>query len=287
MRKVDAKLPAALVALASAATLVALALPASAAGARSFRVSAATVHAGQQVKAFGKGCGSQALVRIYLSGIEIDDDRADRAGAFNDEVEIPASVDPGQYLMKAGCSGRGLGSVKLTVLRSRFGVSPRSVAPGGAIKVTGNGIDVTNSGEPGKPVGPADVPKNVQVLRNKVSNVLLDGIAVSASGVGQYELRGNHALRNAKVGIHLGEKTDDALLANNTARGNGVLDCQDESPPGDGTVGDGTAGTENTWRNNVGPNDDPDGICHKHHHKKKRHRPDPCGCPASSWRLGV
>jgi parallel beta-helix repeat protein len=163
---------------------------------------------------------------------------------------------------------------------------------------SGNGIDVTNSGEPGKPVGPADVPKHVQVLRNKVSGVRLDGIAVSASGVGQYELRGNHALHNAKVGIHLGEKTDNALLANNTARGNGVLDCQDESPPGEGTVGDGTAGTDNTWRNNVGPNDDPDGICHQHHkkkkhhhkrkhHKKKRHRPDPCGCPASSWRLGV
>lgn len=77
-----------------------------------------------------------------------------------------------------------------------------------------------------------------------------------------------------------------------------MLDCQDESPPGDGTVGDGTAGTENTWRNNVGPNDDPDGICHKHHkkkkhhhkrkhHKKKRHRPDPCGCHVSPWRLGV
>lgn len=40
--------------------------------------------------------------------------------------------------MKAGCSGRGLGSVKITVLRSRFGVSPRSVAPGGTIKVTGS-----------------------------------------------------------------------------------------------------------------------------------------------------
>jgi hypothetical protein len=53
--------------------------------------------AGQGVR---QGLRSKALVRIYLSGIEIDDNRADRAGAFNDEVEIPASVDPGQYLMK-------------------------------------------------------------------------------------------------------------------------------------------------------------------------------------------
>lgn len=51
------RVPAALVALATAATLVVLALPASAAGARSFRVSPATVHAGQQVKAFARAAG--------------------------------------------------------------------------------------------------------------------------------------------------------------------------------------------------------------------------------------
>jgi hypothetical protein len=51
------RVPAALVALAFAATLVVLALPASAAGGRSFGVSPKTVRAGQQVKVFGKGCG--------------------------------------------------------------------------------------------------------------------------------------------------------------------------------------------------------------------------------------
>ena len=138
---------------------------------------------------------------------------------------------------------------------------------------SGNGIDVRDSGEPGHP--PA-APKNVDVSWNKVGNVRLHGIDVAASGVGEYEVRGNLALHNTRVGIHVGAKTDDALVADNTARANGVLDCQDESR-GDGTVGDGTAGTENTWRRNVGANDSPDGICDAshgkdHHHKHKRHK---------------
>jgi hypothetical protein len=187
---------------------------------------------------------------------------APRARASPPTVTIPSTAVPGP----THAAGR---------LRRRLGRDHRTAGPGSLA-----------------------TQQNVQLLHDKVSNVLLDGIAVSASGVRQYELRGNHALRNEQVGIHLGEKTDDALLVNNTARGNGVLDCQDESPPGEGTVGDGTAGTENTWRNNLGPNDDPDGICHEHrkkqnhhhkrkHHKKKRHRPDPCGCQVSPWRLGV
>jgi hypothetical protein len=132
------KLPAALVALVTAANLVVLAVPASAAGRRSFSADPKTVRAGQQAKVFGQGCRSQAFVRIYLNGIEIDDDRADRKGRFVDYVEIPGSVDPGGHRMKAGCSGYGLGSVTITVLRSRFRVEPRTVAPGDNVTVTGN-----------------------------------------------------------------------------------------------------------------------------------------------------
>jgi hypothetical protein len=133
------RVPAVLVALATAASLVVLALPASAAGSRSFNAAPRTVRAGQQIKVWGKGCRSRAVVHIYLNGIEIDDDRADRRGRFVDYVEIPSSVDPGQHRMKAGCNGHGLGSVKITVLRSRFNVAPRTVAPGGTITVTGSG----------------------------------------------------------------------------------------------------------------------------------------------------
>ena len=133
------RVPAALVALATAATLVVLALPASAAGSRSFNAAPRTVRAGQQIKVWGKGCRSRAFVHIYLNGIEIDDDIADRKGRFVDYVEIPSSVDPGEHRMKAGCNGHGLGSVKITVLRSRFNVQPRTVAPGGTITVTGSG----------------------------------------------------------------------------------------------------------------------------------------------------
>jgi hypothetical protein len=133
------RVPAVLVALATAASLVVLALPASSAGSRSFKADPRTVRAGQQIRVFGKGCRSRAFVHIYLNGIEIDDDRADRKGRFVDYVEIPGSVDPGQHRMKAGCNGHGLGSVKITVLRSRFNVRPRTVAPGGTITVAGSG----------------------------------------------------------------------------------------------------------------------------------------------------
>jgi len=133
------RMQAALVALTAAATLVVLALPASAAGARSLGADPETVRAGQQVKVFGTGCRSRAFVRIYLNGIEIDDDRADRRGRFVDHVEIPDSVDPGKHRLKAGCNGHRLGSVQITVLASKFNVLEGTVAPGGAITVTGRG----------------------------------------------------------------------------------------------------------------------------------------------------
>jgi hypothetical protein len=134
MRRVSA----AVVAL-TAAALVLTAAPALAERERSFNVSPRTVRAGQQVKAFGKGCNSRAFVHIYLDGIEIDDDRADRQGRFVDFVEIPNSADPGEHRMRASCSGRGLGSVEITVLRSRFNVSPRTVEAGDFIRVSGSG----------------------------------------------------------------------------------------------------------------------------------------------------
>jgi hypothetical protein len=52
----------------------------------------------------------------------------------------------------------------------------------------------------------------------------------------------------------------------------------------------GTAGTANTWQDNVGGTDSPDGLCSEpvpttpepghggHHHHKKHKKKDPCTC---------
>jgi parallel beta-helix repeat protein len=145
---------------------------------------------------------------------------------------------------------------------------------------SGNGIDVRSSA--GDPKLPKAAPEHVQVLRNKVTGVEQHGIEVDADGAGEYLVRGNLALRNTLVGIHLGPKTHDNRVAGNTALGNVELDCQDESHGG------GTAGTGNTWRDNVGPKASPDGLCglhhdkpkhhKKHHHKKKHHKKKRCEC---------
>jgi hypothetical protein len=132
------RLPAVLAALA-ATTLVLLAAPVSAAPTRrGFDVSPELVRAGQEVKTFGTGCDSQAFVRIYLNGIEVATDRADRLGRFVEYVEIPTSVDLGEQTMKAGCSGRGLGSDSFTVRKSRFSVNPRILEGGDQLTVTGS-----------------------------------------------------------------------------------------------------------------------------------------------------
>jgi len=81
----------------------------------------------------GKGCRSRGYVRIYLDGIEISNDRADRAGTFVHYVEIPVSADTGEHSLKAGCNGYRLGTVKIIVRRARFNVTPRTVDPGDSI----------------------------------------------------------------------------------------------------------------------------------------------------------
>jgi hypothetical protein len=160
----------------------------------------------------------------------------------------------------------------------------------------GSGIDVRNSGAGFDP----EAPVNVDVLKNKVARAKDHGIDIAATGTNEYEVRGNLAVRNGNVGIHVGapnpdEGPADAVLTRNTALDNGsvengFLDCQDQ------TEGDGTEGTANLWRDNVGERDDPDGICdaqlrdhdddhhHGKHHKKRHHKKHPrydnwCECP--------
>jgi hypothetical protein len=201
---------------------------------------------------------------------------ADR-GATQQDVLIDhnKSVDDLSFATIFGSSG-----VRLTAnnVRARVG-DPAFPGPASAIFIgarnddvlvhknkvrsaSGNGIDVTNTGEPGK--APA-APTDVVVRKNKVAHARL-------------------------AGLHFGPRTTGLLAGRNRALDNG-LDCQDVSP-----AGTGTAGTSNTWLGNVGATDEPDGICgppvddpddhgkghgkkHKKHKKKqKKHRPDPCGC---------
>jgi len=77
--------------------------------------------------------------------------------------------------------------------------------------------------------------------------------------------------------------TAHVAVTANTALDNTKWDCQDES------AGTGTAGTANTWTDNLGGTSPPAGLCSPppttdqpgHHHKKhekKHHKQDPCTC---------
>jgi hypothetical protein len=161
---------------------------------------------------------------------------------------------------------------------------------------SGNGIDITNSGELGTT---AAAPENVVVRKNKVEHAQLSGIAVSATGVGQYQVLANRSTANTVNGIHFVAATDGGTVTGNTALGNGV-DCKDES-----------TGPKNTWTGNLGVSSQPAGLCgapaidddpghhgkghdktkakkhkrhHKHHKQHKQPRPDPCACTLP-WRF--
>lgn len=56
-------------------------------------------------------------------------------------------------------------------------------------------------------------------------------------------------------GILFGSATNGNQIRGNTARGNFPYDCEDDS------TGSGTAGTANTWVDNNGVTDNPNGIC--------------------------
>jgi hypothetical protein len=125
---------------------------------------------------------------------------------------------------------------------------------------SGNGIDVTPKGEGDNDPAPP-TPEDVQVTRNKVTNVKL-------------------------AGLHMATGTAGVTVTGNTALGNTKWDCQDES------TGTATAGRANTWTGNLGVKSDPAELCSppppttdkpghgKGHHKKhkKHHTPDPCTC---------
>jgi nitrous oxidase accessory protein NosD len=128
----------------------------------------------------------------------------------------------------------------------------------------GTGIGVRNTTASSLP--PASSEK-VEIRKNKIHNVKVNGIEIAAPGGRHYVVKGNLSTQNGGVGIHV-ESTTGALLAHNTALDNGLLDCQDLT-----TNGAGTAGTHNTWLGNVGEDNNPTGICdpHRRVHKPGRH----------------
>jgi parallel beta helix pectate lyase-like protein len=141
----------------------------------------------------------------------------------------------------------------------------------------GNGIDVRDTPRRGLDPSP---PRKVDIRRNKVRHAGAHGIDIdvtSTTGLNgplptlqtaQYLVRGNLSSRNRGVGIHVGPDTAGTFLHFNTALANGPWDCQDES------TGTGTAGTNSIWKRNVGPDDDPDGICDPTHREHKKSRPN-------------
>ena len=104
---------------------------------------------------------------------------------------------------------------------------------------------------------------NVDVLGNTVTGAEGSGIDVTAADFAAVSAR-NNTLNNNGVGpvtdpprdgIYFGPVTNGNQIRGNQASGNGNLDCEDDS------TGSSTAGTANTWVNNNGVTDDPNGIC--------------------------
>jgi hypothetical protein len=102
---------------------------------------------------------------------------------------------------------------------------------------------------------------NVDVLGNTITGAEGSGIDVSAEDFAAVSVR-NNTVRNNGVqsfpptdGILFGSATNGNQIRGNTASGNFPFDCEDNS------TGSGTAGTANTWVNNNGVTDNPNGIC--------------------------
>lgn len=102
-------------------------------------------------------------------------------------------------------------------------------------------------------------PKNVDIIGNSIQKAYNHGIDVTASGVGEVEVRSNSVRNSRRSGLLFGVDTKASLVLNNTSFGNGSLDCEDGSSASPTVVG--TAGTANTWMDNRGRTDAPDGLC--------------------------
>ena len=96
---------------------------------------------------------------------------------------------------------------------------------------------------------------NVNVVGNTVTGAEGSGIDVTADDFAAVSARNNTLRNNGIDGIFFGSSTNGNQIRSNTASGNVNFDCEDDS------TGSGTSGTANTWTNNNGVTDDPNGIC--------------------------
>ena len=97
---------------------------------------------------------------------------------------------------------------------------------------------------------------NIDVIGNRVTGAGGSGLDVTSAATGAVEARNNVFRNSVGDGIFFGSTTNGNLLRANTARGNVHHDCHDDS------VGTGTAGTANTWINNIGVTDTPN-VCRR------------------------
>lgn len=118
---------------------------------------------------------------------------------------------------------------------------------------------------------------SARVRTNRISNV---NSGIDVHFLTGAEITGNRILNSDATGMNLLSLGGDSLVQGNVVRGSGQqgvlvsgtlnlgaqflnndfrfntgLDCDDD------TTGSGTAGTANTWTNDLGLTDDPDGIC--------------------------
>jgi parallel beta-helix repeat protein len=101
---------------------------------------------------------------------------------------------------------------------------------------------------------------NSDVQRNSVRDCGDRGIGLrvgsNADGAAWNQIDHNILRNNGTNGIEAVAETHDNRIERNTATGNAVWDCLDSS------TGTKTAGTANTWVNNLGPKASPPAICH-------------------------
>ncbi|MEA2621205.1 MAG: hypothetical protein QOH61_115 [Chloroflexota bacterium] len=119
----------------------------------------------------------------------------------------------------------------------------------GAATVSGNAVSSAPRACPAAGVllsgGSGSVTDNV--ITGMSDGIQLSGVPADVSG--------NTVTSSTSYGIHVGNTTAGANIHDNDARNNDTIDCQDDSNGG------ATYGTANTWSNNRGSVDSPDGIC--------------------------
>ena len=172
------------------------------------------------------------------------------------EALHPSSVDAiGVYALRGGA---------VTARRNAI----RSAKTGGrSTPLLGTGIDVYDTADPlvsrndvGYVTWAISIGVQIGTIRdNAVHHGRPSGIDEAVGfwiGGGVLgEVFGNTAKGFARGIIVDGGATGHAIH-DNDFRGNSVLDCQDDT-----TGGGGTSGTSNTWTQNLGATDDPNGLC--------------------------